>query len=171
MQARPLDGWVSSLRSERVRRFLFDEVVDQIPVLVDLHRALGELAIFDAPPATSVPRSVVVSSGSAATSDALVRGRGVGEWDAIAAGVTERAPEGASAELSETPTCAKCGRAATKRCSRCRNEWHCGRACQVAGWQHHKPSCDVVCEDLKTKSSARHTCRNNSRVFHSLWIR
>eukprot|EP00727_Mastigamoeba_balamuthi_P008731 m51a1_g4480 hypothetical protein (277) ;mRNA; r:265764-267301 len=35
--------------------------------------ALGELAIFNAPPATSVPRSVVVSSGSAATSDALVR--------------------------------------------------------------------------------------------------
>eukprot|EP00727_Mastigamoeba_balamuthi_P001513 m51a1_g11359 putative zinc finger mynd domain-containing protein 10-like (952) ;mRNA; f:2518-17202 len=160
--------WNSSKKDailRQVRRFLVDEVVDQIPVLVDLRRALDELAIFDAPPATSVPRSVVVSSGSAAIRDALVR-EAAGEWDAIASEVMERAPEGASAvrelagvfrertfeELSETPTCAKCGKAATKRCSRCRNEWYCGRACQVADWQHHKPSCDVVFEDLKTKS-------------------
>eukprot|EP00727_Mastigamoeba_balamuthi_P003415 m51a1_g13070 putative zinc finger mynd domain-containing protein 10 (237) ;mRNA; r:746-1861 len=102
--------WSSSKKDailRQVRRFLVDEVVDQIPVLVDLRRALDELAIFDAPPATSVPRSVVVSSGSAAGRDALVR-EAAGEWDAIASEVMERTPEG-------------CGKAATKRCSRCRN--------------------------------------------------
>eukprot|EP00727_Mastigamoeba_balamuthi_P003083 m51a1_g12772 putative zinc finger mynd domain-containing protein 10 (178) ;mRNA; r:93-3231 len=72
------------------------DAILRIPVLVDLCRALDELAIFDAPPATRVPRSVVVSSGSAAGRDALVR-EAAGEWDAISAEVMERTPEGVSA--------------------------------------------------------------------------
>ena len=30
------------------------------------------------------------------------------------------------------PKCAKCGEVATKRCSRCKNEWYCSRECQVS---------------------------------------
>lgn len=42
------------------------------------------------------------------------------------------------------PKCNRCGAEAPKRCSRCRNVWYCGRACQVADWDAHKPVCDVV---------------------------
>ena len=42
------------------------------------------------------------------------------------------------------PKCNRCGAEAPKRCSRCRNVWYCGRACQVADWDAHKAVCDVV---------------------------
>jgi hypothetical protein len=44
----------------------------------------------------------------------------------------------------DPPKCAKCGEPATKRCSRCANEWYCSRPCQVAAWAGHKVVCDVV---------------------------
>ncbi|KAJ0171510.1 hypothetical protein K1T71_013060 [Dendrolimus kikuchii] len=38
--------------------------------------------------------------------------------------------------------CAKCGENATKKCSRCKTEWYCGRECQVQQWPKHKELCD-----------------------------
>ncbi|CAB3229726.1 unnamed protein product [Arctia plantaginis] len=38
--------------------------------------------------------------------------------------------------------CAKCGDKATKKCSRCKTEWYCGRECQVQQWPKHKEICD-----------------------------
>jgi hypothetical protein len=48
--------------------------------------------------------------------------------------------------LLDDPKCAKCGTMATQRCSRCKNEWYCGRPCQVKAWKAHKPVCDILCE-------------------------
>ncbi|XP_041574717.2 zinc finger MYND domain-containing protein 10 isoform X5 [Taeniopygia guttata] len=44
----------------------------------------------------------------------------------------------------DKPRCRVCGVEATKRCSRCRNEWYCTRACQVQHWQKHKPACNLM---------------------------
>ncbi|KAG6461714.1 hypothetical protein O3G_MSEX012809 [Manduca sexta] len=38
--------------------------------------------------------------------------------------------------------CAKCGENASKKCSRCKTEWYCGRECQVQQWPKHKDFCD-----------------------------
>ncbi|OWR42439.1 zinc finger MYND domain-containing protein 10 [Danaus plexippus plexippus] len=38
--------------------------------------------------------------------------------------------------------CAKCGDKASKKCSRCKTEWYCGRECQVKQWPKHKDICD-----------------------------
>ncbi|KAL0811990.1 hypothetical protein ABMA28_009388 [Loxostege sticticalis] len=38
--------------------------------------------------------------------------------------------------------CAKCGDKASKKCSRCKSEWYCGRECQVQQWPKHKEICD-----------------------------
>ncbi|XP_041974306.1 zinc finger MYND domain-containing protein 10 isoform X1 [Aricia agestis] len=38
--------------------------------------------------------------------------------------------------------CAKCGDKASKKCSRCKTEWYCGRECQVQQWPKHKDICD-----------------------------
>ncbi|CAG7727209.1 unnamed protein product [Allacma fusca] len=40
--------------------------------------------------------------------------------------------------------CAKCGETASKRCSRCKNEWYCSRQCQVSHWNSHKKICDLM---------------------------
>merc|ERR1719277_1462985 len=40
--------------------------------------------------------------------------------------------------LLDPPKCAVCGAEATKRCSRCQNEWYCCRECQVQHWPKHK---------------------------------
>ncbi|XP_056357175.1 zinc finger MYND domain-containing protein 10 isoform X2 [Oenanthe melanoleuca] len=46
----------------------------------------------------------------------------------------------------DKPRCRVCGAEAAKRCSRCRNEWYCTRACQVQHWQKHKPACNLMAE-------------------------
>ncbi|CAG5055031.1 unnamed protein product [Parnassius apollo] len=38
--------------------------------------------------------------------------------------------------------CAECGDKASKKCSRCKTEWYCGRECQVQHWPKHKKICD-----------------------------
>ncbi|XP_053618333.1 zinc finger MYND domain-containing protein 10 [Plodia interpunctella] len=38
--------------------------------------------------------------------------------------------------------CAKCGDKASKKCARCKQEWYCGRECQVQQWPKHKDICD-----------------------------
>ena len=48
--------------------------------------------------------------------------------------------------VSGPPKCAVCGEPASKRCSRCRNEWYCGRECQVKQWKKHKPTCDIIAD-------------------------
>ena len=51
------------------------------------------------------------------------------------------------------PKCAACGGEASKRCSRCRNEWYCGRECQVRKWSKHKAVCDVIATQQMTAQS------------------
>ena len=46
--------------------------------------------------------------------------------------------------LPGVPMCAACGEVATNRCSRCKNEWYCGRPCQVKAWKDHKAFCDLI---------------------------
>ncbi|XP_026332713.1 zinc finger MYND domain-containing protein 10 [Hyposmocoma kahamanoa] len=40
--------------------------------------------------------------------------------------------------------CARCGEKASKKCSRCKSEWYCGRECQVQQWAKHKELCDQL---------------------------
>jgi hypothetical protein len=56
-------------------------------------------------------------------------------------------------QLVEDPKCALCGAAATKRCSRCRAEWYCGRECQVKHWKQHKTLCEYVVGTMAAASA------------------
>ncbi|KAM6059364.1 zinc finger MYND domain-containing protein 10 isoform 2-T2 [Theristicus caerulescens] len=49
----------------------------------------------------------------------------------------------------DKPRCRVCGVVAAKRCSRCRNEWYCTRACQVQHWQKHKAACNLMAGELR----------------------
>lgn len=52
-------------------------------------------------------------------------------------------------EFLEEPKCAGCGEAATQRCSRCKEEWYCGRECQLKRWKLHKEMCNLIVKSLK----------------------
>eukprot|EP00158_Paraphelidium_tribonemae_P002384 Partr_v1_DN25320_c0_g1_i2_m21540 putative zinc finger, MYND-type containing 10 len=51
--------------------------------------------------------------------------------------------------LPGVPVCAACGLEAASRCSRCKNEWYCGRECQVKSWKDHKSICDVLAVSIR----------------------
>eukprot|EP01135_Chromosphaera_perkinsii_P008445 Nk52_evm13s1360 gene=Nk52_evmTU13s1360 len=55
--------------------------------------------------------------------------------------------------LPDSPKCSVCGSEATKRCSRCQNEWYCRRECQVSHWPKHKSACDLLV-NARTETSA-----------------
>jgi sulfatase maturation enzyme AslB (radical SAM superfamily) len=39
-------------------------------------------------------------------------------------------------------TCQVCGKAASKKCSRCHLVWYCSEICQKKGWKAHKSLCN-----------------------------
>jgi hypothetical protein len=179
--------WTSSRKEAvlRAKKYLHEELVDQIPVLADLRRALEELAVFQAPPATSVPAPLVIEH-VATIHEAIVKAATTpeGAWaalierqkacmcpqgtpvlgaaaptvaspvspDPVMAEVAEALSSKATEDLVARPTCPVCGRAATKRCSRCKSEWYDSKECQVRDWARHKQTCEQVVEKLSKLS-------------------
>jgi zinc finger MYND domain-containing protein 10 len=194
----------------RIRKYLNDLLLDQLPVLVDLQRYIDEMSMGGVQDA-----AVEGGAAGALLLEALpvmregiveeaLRGEGEGDggdggdggealslvsvgrraaraprltWPEVAARIARGAmrvrrtggkkKEGGDAAGSDDdadlvalgdyytedafdegllgePKCARCGKAAEKRCSRCQNEWYCGRECQVAAWKGHKVVCDIV---------------------------
>ncbi|CAH8670653.1 unnamed protein product [Schistosoma haematobium] len=56
--------------------------------------------------------------------------------------------------LYPTPRCPTCGEIASKRCSRCRQEWYCGRECQLKHWLKHKGACDLLAEAITSDKNS-----------------
>ncbi|XP_012626840.2 zinc finger MYND domain-containing protein 10 isoform X2 [Microcebus murinus] len=51
----------------------------------------------------------------------------------------------------ERPRCAHCNAEASKRCSRCQNEWYCCRDCQVKHWEKHGKACVLAAPGDRVK--------------------
>jgi len=56
----------------------------------------------------------------------------------------------------EDPKCSNCGKVATQRCSKCKNQWYCSRECQLKQWKAHKALCEIISnnrreEDVKNE--------------------
>ncbi|XP_011889219.1 PREDICTED: zinc finger MYND domain-containing protein 10 isoform X3 [Cercocebus atys] len=51
----------------------------------------------------------------------------------------------------ERPRCAYCSAEASKRCSRCQNEWYCCRECQVKHWEKHGKTCVLAAQGDRAK--------------------
>lgn len=52
-------------------------------------------------------------------------------------------------QFMDDPKCANCGKTATQRCSKCKNQWYCSRECQVKQWKAHKALCEVISQNRK----------------------
>lgn len=145
----------------KLRGFMNEVLLDQIPSLIDLQRYLEQLSIME-PPAM---KKDIILEQVPEIRETLVK-ENQGKWDKIAK-YQKKAFFSPSAEdikkqakmwantynldmleelVNEPPKCAMCGQPATKRCSRCQTEWYCKRECQVKHWSKHKPTCNLIVE-------------------------
>ncbi|XP_030061359.1 zinc finger MYND domain-containing protein 10 [Microcaecilia unicolor] len=148
----------------KLRGFLTDVLIDQLPNLVELQRFLGHLSISEPAP----PKKDLVLEQIPEIWDRIIR-ENSGKWKAIAKHQVKQVFNPSAEDLRhqahqwaetynmnvieslmpEKPKCGFCGSEAKKRCSRCQNEWYCKRECQVKHWQKHKKACELMADALK----------------------
>uniref|UniRef100_A0A9J8D5Q4 Zinc finger MYND domain-containing protein 10 n=2 Tax=Cyprinus carpio TaxID=7962 RepID=A0A9J8D5Q4_CYPCA len=147
----------------KLRGFLTDIVIDQLPNLLDLRHFLSQLAITDpaAPKKDLILEQVPEIWNNIVTENSS-------KWKAIAKYQVTHVFNPSESELREQasrlaqtynldvmenlipdkPKCGACGRVGAKRCSRCQGEWYCNRECQVKHWPKHKPACKLMAEAI-----------------------
>ncbi|XP_059184804.1 zinc finger MYND domain-containing protein 10 [Centropristis striata] len=145
----------------KLRGFLTEVLIDQLPNLVELQRYLAHLAITDPAP----PKKELVLEQIPEMWDHIVR-ENSGKWKAIAKYQVKETFSPSESDLRlqaqrlaqtynldvmesllpEKPKCGCCGKEAAKRCSRCQGEWYCHRECQVKHWPKHKRACQLMVE-------------------------
>uniref|UniRef100_A0A8C2H2L3 Zinc finger MYND domain-containing protein 10 n=1 Tax=Cyprinus carpio TaxID=7962 RepID=A0A8C2H2L3_CYPCA len=148
----------------KLRGFLTDIVIDQLPNLLDLRHFLSQLAITDpaAPKKDLILEQVPEIWNNIVTENSS-------KWKAIAKYQVTHVFNPSESELREQasrlaqtynldvmenlipdkPKCGACGRVGAKRCSRCQGEWYCNRECQVKHWPKHKPACKLMAEAIE----------------------
>lgn len=146
----------------RLRKFINEVVIDQLPILGALLRSLEELSLMG----DSLPSkiSAFVIQQLPELQDKICYGQ---NWDEIAEyqkrefWVENQEEVKRAADLMVSgfedflgePLCAQCGELATNRCSKCHNEWYCSRKCQVSAWKKHKEVCELMKSEVKEKEA------------------
>ncbi|CAK8688765.1 unnamed protein product [Clavelina lepadiformis] len=148
----------------KLRAHMTEVLLDQLPMLADLRRYLEELSMTD----SLAPERSLVLEQLPEIKERLLQ-ENEGKWHAIAKHQMKHYFDPSQAEiqsqarrladtynfdvmdslLTDVPKCAVCGAEASKRCSRCRQEWYCKRECQVSHWSKHKTVCDMMAGDMK----------------------
>jgi hypothetical protein len=70
-------------------------------------------------------------------------------------------------QFMEDPKCANCGKIATQRCSKCKNQWYCSRECQVKQWKAHKPLCEIISINRKEEDVKNEEFKKNQAAAAS----
>lgn len=150
----------------KLRPFLTDTLLDQLPNLADLKNFLAHLALVEPQP----PKKDLVLEQIPEIWERLKQ-QNKGMWQAIAKhqlqhvfSPSEHDLRRQAARWAETyrldvleavaperPRCAYCGAEASKRCSRCQNEWYCCRECQVKHWEKHRKVCVLAGQGDRAK--------------------
>jgi predicted Zn-ribbon and HTH transcriptional regulator len=162
----------------RLRPYLTSQLIDELPILTDLKRVLDELSILNIPD-NSVQAGLLVEQ----IPEMLEEIKNGKDWKKIAKKCKKEILNDSQTNrmelakklagmynidqfdpLIETPKCAKCGKPADKRCSKCKNEWYCSRECQVRSWPAHKKICSLVTsindDKLKQENKSKITVLN-----------
>ncbi|XP_074532514.1 zinc finger MYND domain-containing protein 10 isoform X2 [Halichoeres trimaculatus] len=145
----------------KLRGFLTEVLIDQLPNLVELQRYLAQLSVTDPAP----PKKELILEQIPEMWNSIVQENN-GKWKAIAKYQVKETFSPSESDLRsqaqrlaqlynldviesllpEKPKCGCCGKEATKRCSRCQGEWYCHRECQVKHWPKHKKACQLMAE-------------------------
>jgi hypothetical protein len=154
----------------KLRDYLTPTLVDQLPVLQHVQRAIEEIAILTAPMDASTAKVAAMIEEVPEMADEIMS---LKDWNRMAQQQLESVFHSThrksflqslsdlynldtlEALLPDDPKCANCGVTAVQRCSRCKNEWYCGRACQVKNWKLHKSICDLHAEVAARVQSAQ----------------
>ncbi|ORY37536.1 hypothetical protein LY90DRAFT_704619, partial [Neocallimastix californiae] len=162
----------------QLRPYLTSQLIDELPILTDLKRVLDELSILNIPD-NSVQAGLLVEQ----IPEMLEEIKNGKDWKKIAKKCKKEILNDSQTNrmelakklagmynidqfdpLIETPKCAKCGKPADKRCSKCKNEWYCSRECQVRSWPAHKKICSLVTsindDKLKQENKSKITVLN-----------
>ncbi|XP_057654696.1 zinc finger MYND domain-containing protein 10 [Diorhabda carinulata] len=134
-------------------------LLDQLSPLIELKYWLGQFSFMENP--SSKPKPLLIET-VLEIKESILKESGR-KWKKIAQnqferifttdretlqGIAERLTDAYNTELlekfeaTEEAKCAKCGRDAIQRCSRCRAVWYCNKACQVEHWNIHKDECN-----------------------------
>ncbi|KAJ3320456.1 Zinc finger MYND domain-containing protein 10 [Boothiomyces sp. JEL0866] len=141
-----------------LKSFISDEVVDQLPPLVDLQRYLEELLILEVPdgagslpaiePVSDIENNILSNIDMSEIIEHQSRNLLAMSAEQKSYVVSRMSKiydlEKLDCLLDDSPICSNCGETAFQRCSLCKNEWYCGRKCQVEAWKKHKPVCELV---------------------------
>lgn len=138
----------------RLRKYMNEILLDQIPQLADMLRSLEELSIMQVQP---IPRTNMVVQQMPEIRQAICKGQ---NWRQIAERQKAEYFQQDEAALKEDMKrlaefysnsifeglvdgfkCEKCSKEATKRCSRCKKVWYCSKECQVSHWPQHSQGC------------------------------
>ncbi|KAL4477620.1 hypothetical protein ABPG74_002770 [Tetrahymena malaccensis] len=149
----------------RLRKYINEILLDQIPNLSHMLRTLEELSIMNV---QSVPKSnPFIVQQIPEIRENIIKGK---NWNDIAEKQKNEYflndKETAKQDmqrladfygqniidgLMEGFKCELCKKEATKRCSQCKTVWYCTRECQVAHWKDHKVSCKKIVKENKEK--------------------
>jgi len=66
--------------------------------------------------------------------------------------------------LIEGFKCSKCKKEALKRCSKCKSEYYCSRECQVTHWKDHKPACMAKVAQMEKNMQEKENKNSGSAV-------
>ncbi|XP_047420196.1 zinc finger MYND domain-containing protein 10 isoform X1 [Sciurus carolinensis] len=150
----------------KLRAFLTDTLLDQLPNLADLQSFLAHLTLVETQP----PKKDLVLEQIPEIWERLEQ-ENRGKWQAIAKHQLRHVFSPSEQDLRlqarrwaetyrldvleavapERPHCAYCNAEASKRCSRCQNEWYCCRECQVKHWEKHGKACVLAAQGGKAK--------------------
>uniref|UniRef100_A0A2K6GSK8 Zinc finger MYND domain-containing protein 10 n=1 Tax=Propithecus coquereli TaxID=379532 RepID=A0A2K6GSK8_PROCO len=150
----------------KLRAFLTDTLLDQLPNLADLQGFLAHLALAETQP----PKKDLVLEQIPEIWERLEQ-ENRGKWQAIAKHQLRHVFSPSEQDLRlqarrwaetyrldvleavapERPRCAHCSAEASKRCSRCQNEWYCCRDCQVKHWEKHGKTCVLAAQGDRVK--------------------
>eukprot|EP00731_Ephydatia_muelleri_P034083 Em0047g2a len=143
----------------KLRTYLNEPLLEQIPQLAGLQRYLEQLSFME-PPHTK--RDILLEQVPVIYE--TLQASSMGRWPLLAKrhkqvllypteedlrGLAKRWVDSCNMDLMEAlvtgpPRCALCGQEASKRCSKCKGEWYCGRECQVKHWKKHKSVCELM---------------------------
>jgi len=151
----------------KLKRFMNNTLIDQLPVLTGFHRFLEQLSFME------IRDNSKESVLSFVTLVSEVREKLLRETDFKTLAMEQLnsvftpneeelrrdmkllseiySPDNVEHLMSD-PKCGKCGKTADQRCSRCKMEWYCCRKCQVAGWKDHKKICKKLAAAKANKS-------------------
>ncbi|KAL4477618.1 hypothetical protein ABPG74_002768 [Tetrahymena malaccensis] len=149
----------------RLRKYMNEILLDQVPNLFHMLRTLEELSIMNV---QSVPKSnPFIVQQIPEIRENIIKGKNqndIAEKQKNEYFVNDKETAKQDMQrladlygqniidgLMEGFKCELCKKEATKRCSQCKTVWYCTRECQVVHWKDHKVSCKKIVEENKEK--------------------